>query len=65
MTADKERIATELNVATHIQASMLPCIFPPFPENKEFDIFASMQPAKEVGGIFMTFSLWTKHILDL
>lgn len=60
VTADKERIATELNVATHIQASMLPCIFPPFPENKEFDIFASMQPAKEVGGDFYDFFLVDK-----
>ena len=53
--ADRERIATELSVATTIQASMLPCIFPAFPERKEFDIFADMHPAKEVGGDFYDF----------
>lgn len=57
VTADKERIATELNVATQIQASMLPCIFPAFPERGEFDIYASMMPAKEVGGDFYDFFL--------
>ena len=57
MTAEKERIATELNVAKQIQASMLPCIFPPFPERSEFEIYATMQPAKEVGGDFYDFYL--------
>ena len=55
VTAEKERIGAELNVATHIQSSMLPCIFPPFPDRKEFDIYATMQPAKEVGGDFYDF----------
>ncbi len=55
--AEKERIGAELNVATQIQASMLPCIFPAFPERKEFDIYATMQPAKEVGGDFYDFFL--------
>ena len=49
---DKQQIASELAVATHIQTSMLPCIFPAFPEREEFDIFATMEPAKEVGGDF-------------
>lgn len=44
-------------MATHIQACMLPCIFPAFPERFEFDIYASMQPAKEVGGDFYDFIL--------
>lgn len=57
VTAEKERIGTELNVATHIQASMLPCIFPAFPGRVEFDIYATMQPAKEVGGDFYDFFL--------
>ncbi|MDK2808693.1 MAG: phosphoserine phosphatase RsbU/P [Clostridiales bacterium] len=57
ITAEKERIAAELDVATQIQASMLPCIFPAFPEHKEFDIYATMQPAKEVGGDFYDFFL--------
>lgn len=55
ITAEKERIGAELDVATHIQKSMLPCIFPAFPERKEFDIYATMNPAKEVGGDFYDF----------
>jgi len=55
--AEKERIGAELNVATQIQSSMMPCIFPAFPERAEFDIYASMQPAKEVGGDFYDFFL--------
>ncbi len=57
ITAEKERIGAELNVATQIQADMLPCIFPPFPDRNDFDIFASMTPAKEVGGDFYDFFL--------
>ncbi len=57
ITAEKERITTELALATKIQASMLPNIFPPFPDRTEFDIFASMDPAKEVGGDFYDFFL--------
>lgn len=56
-TRDKERIETELNVATDIQMHMLPSIFPPFPERPEFDIYASSVPAKEVGGDFYDFFL--------
>ena len=55
ITAEKERIGAELNVATQIQASMLPSIFPPFPDRDEFDLYATMQPAKEVGGDFYDF----------
>ncbi|NLD48455.1 MAG: SpoIIE family protein phosphatase [Clostridiaceae bacterium] len=54
-TAEKERIESELKIAHSIQNSMLPRIFPPFPERKEIDIFASMEPAKEVGGDFYDF----------
>jgi sigma-B regulation protein RsbU (phosphoserine phosphatase) len=57
ITGEKERIGAELTVATQIQASMLPCIFPAFPERKEFDIYAHMLPAKEVGGDFYDFFL--------
>ena len=57
VTAEKERIGAELNVATQIQADMLPRIFPAFPERSEFDLFASMDPAKEVGGDFYDFFL--------
>lgn len=55
VTAEKERIGAELNVATQIQADMLPRMFPAFPERKEFDIYASMNPAREVGGDFYDF----------
>ena len=55
VTAEKERIGAELNVATQIQADMLPGIFPAFPERNEFDIYATMTPAKEVGGDFYDF----------
>lgn len=57
ITADKERIATELSVATSIQASMLPCIFPDCPQANYFSVFATMTPAKEVGGDFYDFFL--------
>ncbi len=57
VTAEKERIGAELNIATQIQADMLPRIFPPFPDRKEFDIYATMNPAKEVGGDFYDFFL--------
>ena len=57
VTAEKERIGAELSLATQIQASMLPHIFPAFPERKEFDIYASMDPAKEVGGDFYDYFL--------
>ena len=57
ITAEKERISTELSLATRIQAAMLPHIFPPFPGRTEFDIYASMDPAKEVGGDFYDFFL--------
>ena len=57
ITAEKERIGTELSLATRIQADMLPNIFPAFPWRKDFDIYASMIPAKEVGGDFYDFFL--------
>ncbi|MBQ7549753.1 MAG: SpoIIE family protein phosphatase [Clostridia bacterium] len=65
VTAEKERIGAELNVATQIQADMLPRIFPPFPERNEIDIFASMSPAKEVGGDFYDFFLIDENRLAL
>ena len=57
ITAEKERISTELALANQIQAAMLPHVFPPFPERPEFDVYASMLPAKEVGGDFYDFFL--------
>ena len=55
VTAEKERIGAELDVAAKIQTSMLPCIFPAFPNRKEFEVYATMDPAKEVGGDFYDF----------
>ena len=55
VTAEKERINAELSLASGIQAHMLPCIFPAFPDRDEFDIYACMTPAKEVGGDFYDF----------
>ncbi len=55
VTAEKERIGTELQMANQIQNSMLPHVFPPFPDRPELDIYASMTPAKEVGGDFYDF----------
>ncbi|MBQ6442057.1 MAG: SpoIIE family protein phosphatase [Lachnospiraceae bacterium] len=57
MINDRARISTELDIATRIQTSMLPSVFPAFPDRQEFDLFASMKPAKEVGGDFYDFFL--------
>lgn len=65
VTADKERINAELNVAARIQRNMLPTVFPPFPDIKEFDVLASMKPAKEVGGDFYDFFMQDEEHLAL
>ena len=65
ITAEKERIGTELALANRIQADMLPNIFPAFPDRPEFDIYASMDPAKEVGGDFYDFFLIDENHLGL
>ncbi len=65
VTKEKERIGAELNVATSIQASMLPRIFPAFPGRKEFDIFATMDPAKYVGGDFYDFFMLDDNTIGL
>lgn len=62
-TAARERIESELRIAHDIQNSMLPQVFPPFPDRKEFDIFATMDPAKEVGGDFYDFFFVDKNKL--
>ena len=54
-TAKEERIAGELSVAADIQASMLPKNFEDYSGHKEFDLYATMDPAKEVGGDFYDF----------
>ena len=65
ITAERERERTELRMAHDIQESMLPHVFPPFPEKSEFDIHASMVPAKEVGGDFYDFFLVDRDHLCL
>ena len=65
ITAEKERINTELQMATIIQRSMLPNVFPPFPNRNEFDIFASMTSAREVGGDFYDFFMVDEDHLAL
>ena len=57
ITTENERIATELHVARQMQVDMLPNTFPAFPERNEFEIYATMEPAKEVGGDFYDFFL--------
>ena len=57
ITAEKERIGTELALAAKIQENVLPNTFPPFPDRTEFDLYATMTPAKEVGGDFYDFFL--------
>lgn len=55
IVGENARIESELTLATDIQANMLPRIFPPFPDHTEFDIYATMNPAREVGGDFYDF----------
>ena len=57
VTAERERIGTELSFARKIQHDALPHTYPAFPGRSEFDIYASMTPAKEVGGDFYNFDL--------
>lgn len=57
ITAEKQRIGTELSVASTIQENSIPNTFPAFPDRTDFDIFASMTPAKEIGGDFYNYFL--------
>ena len=54
-TTVKERMESELNIGRKIQMSMIPLTFPPFPDRREFSIYATLQPAREVGGDFYDF----------
>jgi phosphoserine phosphatase RsbU/P len=56
-TASRERMESELRIAHDIQMGILPKIFPPFPNRREIDLFASLTPAREVGGDFYDFFL--------
>lgn len=63
-SAERQRITTELSVATNIQKSMLPNFFPAFPDRDEFDIYASMHAAKQVGGDFYDFyMIGNRHVM--
>lgn len=63
--AQIERIEAELDVATEIQASMLPNVFPPFQDRNEFELYASMFPARHVGGDFYDFYFVDKDNLAI
>ncbi|MBQ3921278.1 MAG: serine/threonine-protein phosphatase, partial [Firmicutes bacterium] len=65
VTAEKSRMGTELGMAAKIQSAMLPHIFPPYPDRKEFDLFALMDPAREVGGDFYDFFMTDENHLCL
>ncbi len=65
ITAEKERISTELDVASQIQEGMIPHTYPAFPERQEFDLYATMDTAKEVGGDFYDFFLVDEDHLAL
>ncbi|MGN1131615.1 MAG: LytS/YhcK type 5TM receptor domain-containing protein, partial [Ruminococcus sp.] len=59
------RIDKELEIARQIQHSALPSVFPPYPNRQDFDIFASMHTAKEVGGDFYDFYLLGENRLAI
>ena len=65
ITSEQEHIKAELNLASTIQTDMLNKDFPPFPERNEFHIYASMTPAKEVGGDFYDYFLIDENHLAL
>lgn len=65
ITANNQRIQTELSLASEIQKSILPGKFPMFPERKEFDLYASMKPARDVAGDFYDFFLIDEDHLAL
>ncbi|MCF0108967.1 MAG: SpoIIE family protein phosphatase [Erysipelotrichaceae bacterium] len=62
---ERQRLGAELELATNIQTSMLPREFPPFPDHDEFDLYASMTPAKEVGGDFYDYYMLDDHHLAI
>jgi len=62
-TSAKEKIESELRIAREIQMGMIPKIFPTFPNLPEIDLFATLQPAKEVGGdLYDFFLIDDKHL---
>lgn len=65
LTQERERMAAELDIAAHIQAAMLPQVFPAFPHRTEFALRALMRPAREVGGDYYDFFLVDENHLAL
>ncbi|MBR2572118.1 MAG: PP2C family protein-serine/threonine phosphatase [Clostridia bacterium] len=65
ISAEKERISTELALASRIQANTIPHVFPPFPQRRDFDLYADMDPAREVGGDFYDYFLIDENHLAL
>jgi len=62
-TVIKERMESELRIAHNIQMGIVPKLFPPFPQRSEFDIYAVLAPAKEVGGdLYDFFFVDSKHL---
>ncbi len=62
-TAAQERIESELHIARNIQMSFLPKHFPPYPGINEFDLYAMLEPAREVGGdLYDFFMLDEDHL---
>ena len=55
--ASKQKIESELNIAREIQLGMVPVSFPAFPERDEFDLYATLLPAREIGGDLYDFFL--------
>lgn len=64
-TTEQKRLSVELNIAKSIQENSVPNVFPAFPDRKDFDLFASMHPAKAVGGDFYNFALLDNNHLAL
>lgn len=64
-TAAKERIESELQVARSIQMGLVPKTFPPFPEREDLDLYALLEPAREIGGDYYDFFMCDDHRLCL
>ena len=64
-TAERERIESELRIAANIQMSLVPRTFPPYPQRCDLELFALLEPAREVGGDFYDFFLLDEDHLAL
>lgn len=64
-TAAKERIESEINIAHEIQMSLVPHTFPPFPERTDMEVYAVLEPARQIGGDFYDFFMLNKDELCL